>query len=59
MVIIIIILLLLLLLCRQRTDSMSRVSGGGLYLATQASKPCQQLRTSTCQIIINLQKEIE
>ena len=28
-------------MCRQHTDFASRASGGGLYLATHASKPCQ------------------
>ena len=27
-------------MCRQHTDSASRASGGGLYIATHASKPC-------------------
>ena len=40
-VIIIIIIIIIIAMCRQHTDSASGASGGGLYLATRCSKPCQ------------------
>ena len=47
-IIIIIIFNIIIIMCREHTESASRASGGGLYLATRASKPCQYVSQKGC-----------